>query len=345
MQDLLSLTLPALNQFLERIQVGAHHSARLFRALHCQQSPIQGLHQLGERRLQILKQRSYQVQAKLLDLLPASDGSSRLLLRLEDGIKLEAVLIPKASGRLTLCLSTQAGCAMGCRFCATAQLGLKRDLSTGEIIAQVQAAQRWLRGQGEQKISHLVFMGMGEPLQNYEALRDAIQILKDPAGLAMRGRWMSVSTVGLVPGMLRFAQDFGNRVQLALSLHAGRDETRRQIVPMAKRWDLAQLKEACLAQRLSKTRYLMLEYVLLPGVNDSLEELNALAEWTQGLYCILNLIPFNPFPNALFRTPSAEESKRALKILRDLKVPTTLRRSRGAEVSAACGQLALRGSS
>lgn len=336
--QLLGLPFDALADALDALGVGAVHAPAVYRALHRELAPVEAVRTLGWRN-----------QARLAGHIGArprvvraepGGGVEKLVFDLSDGAAVEAVLIPTRPGRVTACVSSQVGCAMGCTFCATATMGLMRNLTSAEILGQVHVAMARVREAGA-RLTHVVFMGMGEPMNNYAATRDAVRVLTDPRGCALAARNVTVSTVGLVPAMRRFAEDFGGRVQLALSLHAGTDATRRQIIPLASRYDLATLRATCLAHPLPHSRHLMLEYVVLPGLNDTVEELEALAGWTRGLACIVNLIPFNPFAGARFRTPTDGEVQRAADRLGALRVPCSVRWSRGGRVAAACGQLAL----
>ena len=357
--DLLALTRDQLAEHLEAWGVGARQANRVFRHLHALDVPLEQIPNLG-RHARTISERSYMSEVSLERHTTAPDGTIKLLFRLADGGRVESVLLPMRRERYTLCLSTQVGCAMACTFCATGTLGLKRSLTPGEVVAQVLGARRFVESltgeQGEREVSqrelkqepkrelsHLVFMGMGEPLHSYERTRDALRVLMDPHGKPFSSRKITVSTVGLTPAMKRFSEDFQGRVQLALSLHAGTDATRQKIIPTARKWGLESLKEALLAHPLPNNRVLMLEYVVLPGVNDSEEELNGVAEFARGLRALVNLIPFNPFPNAPFRSPTLEEVKRVEEGLKARRVPCSVRVTRGQERAGACGQLAIQG--
>ncbi len=333
------LTFDRMQAALEDLGVGAAHASRVFRAIHREGVPPERLEALGRaRRARVAE--APRVSVELLARQPSADGTEKVVLRLADGARVESVLIPMWKGRYSVCVSSQVGCAMGCTFCATGTLGFSRNLSTAEILAQVHAARDRARELGG-SVAHVVFMGMGEPLANYEAVRDALRILRDPHGLCLAARKLTVSTVGVIPKMRAFSRDFAGRVQLALSLHAGTDETRRQIIPLAERYPLAELRDTLLAHPLPGTRAPMLEYVVLPGLNDSEAELEALAAWMQGLRALVNLIPFNPFGGAPFRSPTEGEVTRVSKRLRALGVPSSIRWPKGRESASACGQLAL----
>ncbi len=338
--DLLGLPMPALATLLDELGVGARHAGRVFGGLHRRLQPIEDIADLGWRHAARLRAEATVAQVVVEATHPSSDGTEKLVFRLADGARVEGVLIPMKGDRLALCVSSQVGCAMACTFCATGTLGLERGLRAGEIVAQVHAARRRVAEAGR-RVTHVVFMGMGEPLHHYEATRDALRVLRDPHGPCFKGRHLTVSTVGVVPKMRAFARDFEGRVQLALSLHAGTDATRRRIIPLAATYDLATLRQACLDHPLPGTRALMIEYVVLPGQNDGRAELEALAEWTRGLRCLVNLIPFNPFTGAPFRAPDEREVRRVAERLHALRVPHSVRWPKGGPVAGACGQLAL----
>lgn len=369
--DLRALTFTQLQQYLTQWQVSSTHAGRIFRGIH---RLHQGLHQIPNlgRHAHTISQHAQITPIQLMTHTRSSDGTVKLLFSLADDARIEAVLLPMRKERYTLCLSTQVGCAMACTFCATGTMGLTRHLTAGEIVAQVYQAAQWIQqdqsmsmsaipihtqqhvkhyqssksGESEQnqtyrRLSHVVFMGMGEPLHAYESTRDALSILLDQRGICLGARHITVSTVGLVPAMRKFAQDFQGKVQLALSLHAGRDETRCKIIPVAKKWTLAKLKQQLMQHPLPGSRVLMLEYVVLPGINDSLIELQAVAEFCNGLRAIVNLIPFNPFTHAPFRAPTTAEVEAVDQILKSLGVACSIRVTRGQEQASACGQLAL----
>jgi 23S rRNA (adenine2503-C2)-methyltransferase len=336
--DLLGLPMPALRAYLDQIGVGAVQGPRVFGGLHRLQQSLQEIPDLGRHAERIA---ATSEQASVTVLSAHEDaGTEKLVIALRDGARVEAVLIPMHDGRLTLCVSSQVGCAMACTFCATGTLGLTRGLTAGEIVAQVYAASAWAARDGR-RVTRLVFMGMGEPLHHYEATRDAVGVLLDQHGRCFGAKNITVSTVGLVPKLRRFAADFGGRLQLAISLHAGTDATRRRIVPTAVASSLADLKQAALDYPLPGSRMLMIEYVLLPGVNDTAEELTGLAAWMDGIDGVVNLIPFNPFAGATFRSPTTDEVWAACHTLQAAGVVVTVRWPRGRGANGACGQLAL----
>jgi len=264
----------------------------------------------------------------------SSDGTRKLLLRLGDGEEIESVIIP-TEGRTTLCISSQAGCAMGCGFCATARMGLHRNLGAGEILGQLMAARREL-DPGE-ILTNYVFMGMGEPLANYPRLHRALTIMTADWGLGISPRRITVSTVGLVPSMDRLLADFP--VNLAVSLHATTDEVRDRIAPINLRYPLRVLIDACRALPIARRRRITFEYVMLAGVNDSTDDARRLAKMLAPMRAKVNLIFFNPFPESPFAPSSRERVEGFQAILHRGNLTATIRESRGRDIAAACGQL------
>ncbi|MDP9072953.1 MAG: 23S rRNA (adenine(2503)-C(2))-methyltransferase RlmN [Actinomycetota bacterium] len=264
----------------------------------------------------------------------ADDGQTiKWLWRLAGGSAVETVLM-KYPGRATVCVSTQAGCAMGCTFCATGQAGFTRQLTAGEIIEQVVAA---IAGARPERVSNVVFMGMGEPLANYNALWASVERLHDDIGIS--ARHLTVSTVGLVPGIRRLA---GERlpVNLAVSLHAANDALRDSMIPINRRWPLAALAEACRHYLASKGRRLSFEWAMIDGVNDRPSDAAELAAFARPLAAHVNLIPLNPTPGYPTRgTPLADVRAFRTRLL-ELGINATVRQNRGTEIAAACGQLA-----
>jgi 23S rRNA (adenine2503-C2)-methyltransferase len=276
---------------------------------------------------------------RLVERRASTDGSTKVLLELGSD-RIEAVHMPRAigSGRVTLCISSQVGCAMGCTFCATASMGFGRHLSAGEIVAQVLCVVASLGPRHPSELS-LVFMGMGEPLHNLVEVARAIAVLCDPRGLGLSPRRITLSTSGLVPELVALAQ-LEARPLLALSLNATTDQVRSEIMPIGRRYPLQQLKATLLAYPLRPRERITVEYVLLAGVNDSLDDAQRLADFCADFPHNINLIPFNEHPRSSFRAPGDGELDafaRALLARRPSLV--TVRRSRGRDVQAACGQL------
>lgn len=263
------------------------------------------------------------------------DGTAKHLWRLTDGELIESVLIP-ADDRLTLCISSQAGCGMGCTFCATGLGGLRRNLTAGEIAGQFRAAQRWAEEEGMGRISNLVFMGMGEPLANRKALFPALEALNTGYGLGARR--ITVSTVGLVPGIHELARR-PEQFRLALSLHAPDSELRRRLVPLEDRYPLPTLVEALKAFNEAGGKRITFEYTLIRGVNDHLQLAPKLAELAASLQAFVNLIPFNPIPGKDWVASQPARVREFAKVLEDRGVSVAVREPRGRDIDAACGQL------
>lgn len=263
------------------------------------------------------------------------DGTRKFLLELQDGHCIETVLIPDED-RLTLCLSTQVGCSMGCRFCVTATQGFARDLKSSEIVGQVMAVRERLPS--KVRITNLVFMGMGEPLANYEQVVKAIRILQDDLGLNFSARRVTLSTVGLLPELERLLSE-GVRCRLAISLNASDQETRARLMPISKKYPLEELLELCRRLPLPSRERITFEYVLIEGLNASRQDALRLAELLRGIRCKVNLIPLNEAPELPFRAPRPEKVLKFQEVLLQRGYTVLVRESRGADISAACGQL------
>ncbi|HEX2905834.1 MAG TPA: 23S rRNA (adenine(2503)-C(2))-methyltransferase RlmN [Phototrophicaceae bacterium] len=263
------------------------------------------------------------------------DGTVKRLYRLPDGQMIEAVLMPYDDDRRTACISTQAGCAMGCVFCATGQMGFSRNLTATEIFEQALLFARDLAGQDE-RLSNVVLMGMGEPFHNYGATLAAVRRLMSDLGLG--ARHITVSTVGLAPMIRRFA-DEGLQVKLAISLHAATDAERSALLPVNRRWPLAELMAAC-REYIEKTgRRVSFEWTAIQGENDTPEQAYALGKLLQGLLCHVNIIPLNPTGGYAYGPSAAERIQQFVEILETYHVPATIRVRRGIDINAGCGQL------
>jgi 23S rRNA (adenine2503-C2)-methyltransferase len=267
----------------------------------------------------------------------SSDGTRKILFGLGDGHAIESVLIPDED-RLTLCISSQVGCAQACRFCLTGRGGLVRDLRAWEIAEQVLEAARILRAEGTQVVTNIVLMGMGEPLANFDEVLAALRVMTDATGLGISPRRITLSTDGLVPGINRLAAS-GIKVNLAISLNASTDEVRDRIMPVNRRYPIKELLAACRRFPLDNRRRITFEYVLLGGVNDFPEDAVRLARLLRGIRCKVNLIPFNPFPGSGFERPADAAVRRFQQVLLDHRYTAPVRESRGRDISAACGQL------
>lgn len=283
-------------------------------------------------------------EARLVEVSGQEGKTRKMLLELGDGEVIEAVLIPmrrrgggeSASGQVTLCLSCQAGCAFGCAFCASGKRGLIRNLTTGEIVAQAVHATRLLGV----RPGNLVYMGIGEPLANYESVLQSIRLLNSPESLEIGARRITVSTCGLVPEIRRLAGE-GLQIELSVSLHASNDMQRSAIMPVNRRWPLPDLIAACHDYTAATKRIITFEYTLIGGFNDSPDDVAGLIELLQGLACRINLIPLSSIEEFNGEAPPYHVQEAFRRALIQGGINTTLRRSRGAQYNAACGQLRL----
>lgn len=282
--------------------------------------------------------------AAVLRELASDDGQTRKrLLRLHDGRLIEAVLMlydPRSDsrGRATVCVSSQVGCAMGCSFCATGQGGFERNLSAGEILAQIIGFARDQADAGGRRITNVVFMGMGEPLANFPAVWRAVETLTDTAGFGLGARHITVSTVGVVAGIRKLAGQ-PQQVGLAVSLHAPDDALRRSMIATAHRYPLAEIIAACRDYITRTGRRVTFEYCLIERVNDATEQARALATLLNGLLCHVNLIPVNPTSDARIHRPRRDRTLAFQRELAARGIPCTVRAEKGTEIAAACGQL------
>ncbi len=340
MLELLSLTRAELAAHLVDAGFKAVHAGRiwqqLYRALTVEPSATGGPKGLPT----WLAERTRIPCPGVASRIESGDGHTvKYLLALEDGRKVETVQM-RFNGRHTVCVSTQAGCAQGCLFCATGQGGLDRNLGAGEIVAQILHVARVLRESG-QTLRNVVLMGMGEPLHNYDAVMKAVDIVCDPEGLALSPRRITLSTVGLVPGILRLA-DEGRKVSLAVSLHGTTDEERNALVPAGRRWPLAELMAACRDYSERLDRKVFIEWTLIEGANDGEAHAARLAGLLQGLKSQVNVIPLNATPG-FDGTPSRPERVRRFQdVLLAAGIPCTVRQRRGLDIAAGCGQLRAR---
>jgi 23S rRNA (adenine2503-C2)-methyltransferase len=273
----------------------------------------------------------------------ALDRSVKMVVACRDGARMESVLLQAETSRTSVCVSTQVGCRAGCTFCATARMGLVRNLTATEIVEQIRlAGQRSL--QGQRRLRNVVFMGMGEPLHNEQHLHQAIEWLLDQQLFALPARKVTVSTVGIPDAMRRLVERFPG-IQIALSLHGATPELRSKLVPWTRQTDWDELRETVqwIAKQPRLHRHqgpIMIEYIMIQGVNDSLQDAQTLIDYLDGAFCIINLIPYNPISYAPNWQPTARpERERFANYLRDAGIFTTIRYSMGSDVQAACGQL------
>ncbi len=294
---------------------------------------VQAIPELPQDFYRFLNEHTTRMHPALSASQQAEDGTFKLLLRMNDGKEIETVLIP-SKGRLTQCISTQIGCAVGCTFCLTATGGLTRNLSTAEMVGQIFAAQEYTG----QKPRNLVLMGMGEPMHNYDAVCRFVRIASDPKGMALAPKRITISTAGHVPGIKRMIED-DLPCNLALSLNASEDATRNRIMPINRRWPIAEVLEWMQRFATAGKKRVLIEYVLLADVNDSDADAHRLNLLLRDLPCTINLLPFNDFPGSAFKRPSAQRVLSFRDILGRASQVVVVRQSRGRDISAACGQL------
>ncbi|EGI76401.1 23S rRNA (adenine(2503)-C(2))-methyltransferase RlmN [Hylemonella gracilis] len=357
--NLLDFDLDGLVVFCERLGEKRFRATQLFRWIHQRgASDFDQMSDLAKSLRAKLKTAAHIQGLPVITQQESADGTIKWLFDVGDGNAVEAVYIPE-DDRGTLCVSSQAGCAVGCRFCSTGHQGFSRNLSTGEIVAQLWHAEHFLRarrqhplqpGEDHRVITNVVMMGMGEPLQNYAALVPALRVMLDDHGYGLSRRRLTVSTSGVVPMMERLSEDCP--VALAVSLHAPNDGLRDGLVPLNRKYPIHELLDTCLSYLAHAPRdFITFEYCMLDGVNDQPEharELLALmqvfrqraADLGHGVGCKLNLIPFNPFPESGLKRSPGERVQAFAKILLEAGIVTTVRKTRGDDIDAACGQLA-----
>lgn len=345
--NLLEYDLKGLTAFCAGLGEKSFRATQLFRWIHQKgAADFDQMSDLAKPLRDKLTRSAYVQGLKIISQKESSDGTIKWLFDVGGGDAVESVFIPEGS-RGTLCISSQAGCAVGCRFCSTGHQGFSRNLSTGEIIAQLWFAEHYLRRHLESQdrvISNVVMMGMGEPLQNYAALVPALRTMLDDHGYGLSRRRVTVSTSGIVPMMDRLGADCP--VALAVSLHAPTDALRDNLVPINQKYPIAELLDAC--QRyleFAPRDFITFEYCMLDGVNDQVEHALQLVDLMQhhagrGISCKFNLIPFNPFPESGLICSSKTQVAIFAKVLTDAGIVTTVRKTRGDDIDAACGQLA-----
>lgn len=268
----------------------------------------------------------------------SKDGTRKFLVKMQDGQTVETVAIP-ARDRLTLCVSSQVGCAVGCTFCHTATQGLKRHLKTSEVVLQYITIQKWLRENApEEKLTNIVYMGQGEPLHNYENMKKATQVFMSERGLNLGQRRITLSTSGLVPAIEKLAIDFPP-VNIAISLHSARNDVRTELMPINKVYDLEKLFKAIKQIPLKAHRRITYEYLLIDGLNDTMEDVTALADLLNSKESKINLIPFNEFPGSRYKRPSEAKIMWFLDHMIKRGFTCTIRATKGSDILAACGQL------
>jgi 23S rRNA (adenine2503-C2)-methyltransferase len=317
-------TFPTLKRF---------RSTQLFRWLHKAVFDFNAMTNLPKDLRALLAQSSLTVSSRIIQSQKASDASAKFKVRLSDGKHIETVLLSDKTGRNTICVSTQVGCAMGCAFCGTAGMGFIRNLSAHEIVEQYLLLKALTT-----PISHIVFMGMGEPLANLSEVSKAIALLHHPEGSGIGLRRMTISTCGYLPGLLKLTKT-GPHVRLALSLISADPETRGMLLPQAKANPLPELKQALQAYQQLTGKRITMEIVLLPGVNDTQRDIVMLQRFTKQLKTVINIIPWNKINGLAFREPTKKELADFITLLTKSGFNVTQRYSKGRSINAACGQL------
>ncbi len=345
--NLLEYDLDGLAAFCERLGEKRFRATQLFRWIHQKgASNFDDMSDLAKSLREKLKTCAHIAALPVLEQHISADGTIKWLFDVAGGNAIETVFIPE-DDRGTLCVSSQAGCAVACRFCSTGHQGFSRNLTVGEIVAQLWFAEHFLRkylGKNERVISNVVMMGMGEPLQNYSALVPALRVMLDDHAYGLSRRRVTVSTSGVVPMIDRLGQDCP--VALAVSLHASSDALRDELVPLNRKYPIAELLQACMRYlEVAPRDFITFEYCMLNGVNDSPQHAAELIKLFRsdphaGAWCKFNLIPFNPFPASGLTRSSRETVLAFAKILSDAGIVTTIRKTRGDDIDAACGQLA-----
>jgi len=332
--DILGMTYEELEDFLvQELGEKKFRAKQIFTWLHFRRTgSFSSMTNISKKLRDRLEETCSITSPKRTHAVEAPDGTVKYLLSLPGG-PAESVIIPDPP-RLTACLSTQYGCRMGCRFCMTGSAGFHGNMISGEILAQLYA----MADATPTRVSNVVLMGMGEPMDNWKSVASALDIISDDRGICIGQRKITVSTVG-VPGGIGKLVALGRQYGLAVSLHSAVEDTRKRIIPAAGALNLAQLKRDMLTYTESTGRRVTLEYCLIHGVNDSLEEASALARYAHGLPCKINLLIYNPVPGLSLRRPPEESVHRFAEFLYPRCQAVTLRRSRGGEVAGACGQL------
>lgn len=337
--DIKDLSLPMLTDWVAATGAKPFHAGQIFKWIYIHQvDDFNEMTDLAKPLRGRLIDRFAVTRLKKAAVEKAADGTCKYLFGLADGNFIESVLIPEKK-RLTLCISSQVGCAQGCRFCLTGRGGFIRHLSRGEILAQVRDVRQDLPA--PEKLTNLVFMGMGEPLANYDNVISALATLTDNrCGMAFSRQRVTVSTAGIVPHIARLGQD--TDISLAVSLNAADNRTRNRIMPINRRYPLEALIDACQNYPLKRRRKITFEYILIKGVNDSPEDAKRLTRLLSPSWAKINLIPFNEFAESTFARPEADIIDRFMDILHRRQFVTVVRASKGGDISAACGQLRVR---
>lgn len=337
--DLTDFTLSQLTDFVESLSLPKYRGKQIFAWLY--RPHVANFSQMTDLTKDLRETLASQASfhwPDIADVERSKDGTVKFGFKLEDNTYIESVLIPE-DDRNTLCVSSQVGCAMGCEFCLTGGMGFKRNLTPGEIVGQVVRVRDWLYDDdSEPALNNLVFMGMGEPLANFDNLLVALEILTDQVGLNFSDRRITVSTCGLVPKIIELGQR--TKANLAVSLHSVDDSVRSNLMPINNKYPVAELLVACRNFPMPKRKRIMFEYILIKDLNDSVSDAENLAEKLRDIPCKINLLPYNETEALSFQRPSDEKIELFQKTLWKTGYTVLVRSSRGSDISAACGQLA-----
>jgi len=335
MIDIKDMSLKELEGFLKGMGKESYRSSQIFKWLYKQDAKsFDEMTDLSKTFREELKAIAYVGSLEPIKIETSRDGTKKYLFRLNDGESIESVLIPEGKRR-TLCISSQVGCPLDCGFCLTGSMGFKRNLTTSEITGQVLAVNKSL--EDDLKITNIVYMGMGEPLLNFEHVLRSIEIISGDKSIRISPRKVTLSTAGVVPQMLKLGEE--SNVNLAVSLNATTDEVRDKIMPVNKKYPIAELLDACRNYPLSNRRRITFEYVLIKDLNDSLDDAKRIVKLLRGIPAKVNLLPFNESEGSPFKRPSKETIQIFHNYLENKNMTVIIRSSKGSDISAACGQL------
>ncbi|HKA20994.1 MAG TPA: 23S rRNA (adenine(2503)-C(2))-methyltransferase RlmN [Blastocatellia bacterium] len=340
---LLGLTLDEVTNFMVSLSEKPYRARQLYDAMARRRiTSFDSMTELPKTLRRILEEYSIVSRTQIQNVFLSSDGTRRFLMTLNDGSEVESVFMPEER-RDTICISSQVGCPLACTFCMTGVLGLKRNLNACEIVSQVILVLNQVYGEGVEvpHRTNIVMMGMGEPLLNYDQVMKAVRFLLDPKGMAIVSRGLTLSTAGIVPRIYDLARE-EIRPRLAISLTATNDELRNQLFPINRKYPLAELMKACRSYPLGERERLTFEYVMLDGINDSDANARELVRLLSGIRAKVNLIPHNPAPELPYASSPMDRIRGFQRILTERGLPSFIRRPRGQDISAACGQLAAR---
>ena len=341
-QDLIDFSFGELKTFCNQNNLSNFRASQIWRWMYCfGLKSFEEMNNISKSSREFLNKISQISRPEISEIQQSKDGTIKWLIKLKDKSEVETVYIPQ-DDRGTVCLSSQVGCTLNCTFCHTGTQALVRNLTSGEIIGQLMIVMDhlndWPSGKNNRKVTNIVMMGMGEPLLNYEEVSKAIKIMMSDDGIAISRRKITLSTSGIIPNIEKTGVELG--VNLAISLHAVNDKVRNQLVPINKKYNLESLINACRNYpKLSNSRRITWEYVMLKNINDSIEDASNLIKLITGIPSKINLIPFNPWPGSIFETSSQKKIDDFAKILMDAGFASPIRKPRGQDIYAACGQL------